>query len=102
MLKFPNILTDRMVLQRQRYVQLWGEGRGKVFAKIAGVESCAWSYDGKWNLVLPPLPVGGPYTLTVSDDDGTVTARGTRIGSTSAVKVSIFWENAILKRIVTS
>lgn len=80
MLKFPNIITDRMVLQRQRYVQLWGEGKGKVFAEIAGISSCAWSYDGKWKLVLPPLPVGGPYTLTVSDEDETVTFTDVLVG----------------------
>lgn len=80
MLKFPNIITDRMVLQRERYVHLWGEGKGKVFAKIAGIESCAWSYDGAWQLVLPPLPVGGPYTLTVSDEEETVSFTDVLVG----------------------
>lgn len=80
MLKLPAIYSNRMVLQRERYVQLCGEGKGKVFAEIAGVSSCAWSYDGKWTMPLPPLPVGGPYTLTLRDDDSTVTFTDVLVG----------------------
>lgn len=61
--------TDHAVLQRERPVPVWGTAEagetvtvtcGSISAKaVAGA-------DGRWKAALAPLPVGGPYELTVT------------------------------------
>jgi sialate O-acetylesterase len=63
------MFTDNMVLQRGQSDPVWGwtlPGRS-VTVRVAGKSATAVArVDGKWIANLPPLPVGGPYTLTVS------------------------------------
>lgn len=63
------MFTDNMVLQRQRPVIVWGwTTPGKtVKVSIDGkTGSAVANAQGKWVAKLPALPVGGPYTLTVT------------------------------------
>ena len=66
--RLPAVLSDRMVLQSDRPIHVWGWAepgepvetrfRGKSAAGAAGA-------DGRWSLYLPPEPAGGPDTLEV-------------------------------------
>ena len=63
------LFTDNMVLQRGRPVLVWGwaEAGKTVTVGIAGKSANAvCDAQGKWTAKLPALPVGGPYTMTVS------------------------------------
>ena len=61
--------TDHAVLQRGQPVPVWGtEDAGKtVTVSIQGLKATAVATaNGKWKAVLPALPVGGPYELTIA------------------------------------
>jgi len=65
------LFTENMVLQRGVSDPVWGwttPGR-VVTVRVAGKGAKAVAgADGGWTARLPPLPVGGPYTLTVSTE----------------------------------
>lgn len=56
---------DSMVLAVGKPVNVYGEGTGRVVVRIAGNRTVCLSAGGKWNAVLPVMPAGGPYRMTV-------------------------------------
>lgn len=61
--------TDHAVLQRERPVPVWGTANaGETVTVTCGTISAkaVAGTDGKWKAELSPLPVGGPYEVTVS------------------------------------
>lgn len=67
----PSLLSDGMVVQRNRPVKLWGTGDPgeKVTAKHSALKkthTAKVGEDGTWQLSLDSLPAGGPYTITVN------------------------------------
>lgn len=63
------VFTDNMVLQRDQEDAVWGwaDPGAKVTVSLAGQTADAVAgADGKWKLLLPALPAGGPHTMTVS------------------------------------
>lgn len=74
----PALFGDGAVLQRDTPLPVWGKAApGEVVtATMNGAkQSTIAGADGKWRVTLPPLPVGGPYTLTVSGNN-TLTRTG--------------------------
>ncbi len=74
-LRMPMTYTDRMVLQRDRPLQIKGmaNANAKVKVSIAGQKKTAQAgSDGHWQVTLNPLATGGPYTLTVTDGKNTL------------------------------
>ncbi len=68
--KLPAIFGDHMVLQRDQKDKVWGwaDPGEEVTVEVApGGQSKQAKADagGKWSVMLDPLPVGGPYTITV-------------------------------------
>ncbi|MDR6194080.1 sialate O-acetylesterase [Siphonobacter sp. SORGH_AS_0500] len=64
----PNSLfSDHLVLQRGVEVPIWGTATSdeSVTVTVAGQSVRTQSKDGKWMVKLKPLPVGGPYTMTI-------------------------------------
>ncbi len=64
----PNSLfSDHVVLQRGITVPIWGTATSdeSVTVTFAGQSIQTQAKDGKWMVKLKPLPVGGPYTLTI-------------------------------------
>jgi sialate O-acetylesterase len=66
--KLPNVFGDHMVLQQAQKNKVWGlaEKGEAVTVTIDQQSQMATADDaGKWAVNLDPLPVGGPYTLSV-------------------------------------
>ncbi len=64
----PNIFTEHMVLQQGQKNRVWGTAAAGEEIKVSIGEqsqSTKAAADGKWQITLDPLPVGGPYTFTV-------------------------------------
>ncbi len=66
--KLPNIFGSHMVLQQGQKNKVWGLGdAGETVTVTIDQQShrATAGADGKWQLMLDPLPVGGPYAMTV-------------------------------------
>jgi sialate O-acetylesterase len=75
--------TDDMVLQREVPAPVWGwtTPGEKVTVTVAGKTATAKAdAQGKWMAKLPPLPVGGPYTLKATRGTETVTLNNILVG----------------------
>lgn len=82
-LRMPMTYTDRMVLQRDRPLQIKGtaDANAKVKVSIAGQKSTVRAdSNGHWQVTLAPLQAGGPYTLTVTDGKSTLSYRDVLAG----------------------
>lgn len=65
------VFSDHMVLQQQRPLPVWGQAdpgtRVQCRLDPAGQQAEAvCGADGHWQLTLPPLPAGGPCTMTLT------------------------------------
>lgn len=78
-MKLADIFTDHMVLQRDCPIALFGEGHGHGTATLNGSVS-AFDADGKFLTYLPAMPAGGPYDLTVTIGDESVTFTDILVG----------------------
>jgi sialate O-acetylesterase len=66
--RLPAIFGDHMVLQQGQKDRIWGSAdpNEEVTVTIAGqTQKTKAGSDGKWTIMLEPMPVGGPHTLTV-------------------------------------
>ena len=79
-MKLSVLFSDHMVLQRNKPINLWGEGEGKVCVELDGKKYYTVCHTGKWSLVIPPMPAGGPYKLIISDRLSSVTLRDVMVG----------------------
>lgn len=73
--KLPNIFGDHMVLQRLQTNPVWGtaEPGEAIIVKIHGQHHTTTADEhGDWQVMLNPLPTGGPYELSV-EGNNTVT-----------------------------
>jgi sialate O-acetylesterase len=66
--RVPAVFSDGMVLQRDKPINVWGaadpgELIGVKIADHAAVTTA--DKKGRWSVILKPLPLGGPYELTV-------------------------------------
>src|ERR1700678_478478 len=72
----PNSLfSDNAVLQRNQPLSVWGTAKTgeKVSVEFAGQIVSSVAKDGKWLIRLKPLQPGGPFTLTITSDDSSLT-----------------------------
>ncbi len=78
----PHILSDHMVLQRDRPIHLWGwaDPGEKVTATLHGTSASTEADSiGHWSIYLPPEQAGGPYTVTIAGTN-TITLTDVMIG----------------------
>lgn len=82
MMKFAPIFTDHTVLQREKPLHLWGTGSPDttVTVSLGSLSGTARVQDGKWEVTLPPLPAGGPYTMTLTDGEEMLTLEDIMLG----------------------
>jgi sialate O-acetylesterase len=67
--KLPVLISDHMVLQRDKDLNIWGWASAgeKVTVKFNGKSySGVTDAAGKWTVVLPKMKAGGPYTMDIS------------------------------------
>jgi len=76
------IFQDRMVLQRDKNVSLWGTGpEGRtVSALIQGKETRTTVCEGVWRAVLPPLDTSESETLEISCGEKTILLKDVAVG----------------------
>lgn len=82
-LKLAPIFGDRMVLQRHQPIRLWGTaGKGKkIHASLNGREAATQvNGTGRWEILLPPMKAGGPYTLTLQSESQRVVLTDILVG----------------------
>ncbi|HUR09734.1 MAG TPA: sialate O-acetylesterase [Flavitalea sp.] len=68
-ISLPKLFGDHMVIQRNKPVHIWGWGAPgeKVSAKLGyASEKTRVGKGGKWEIFLPAMPAGGPYTLVLT------------------------------------
>ncbi|WP_051318254.1 sialate O-acetylesterase [Cohnella thermotolerans] len=75
-LKVDPIFSDRMVLQRNVKVPVWGTGTDgeRIEVECRGIRAETVVSDGRWFATLPPMEAGGPFVLTVRSDSGAVSS----------------------------
>ncbi len=82
-LRLPAMVSDSMILQRDKPVNIWGwwKGAGQVTVTFKGKEYRAMAdAQQRWQLQLPATPAGGPYTLTIQAGKETKTIREILMG----------------------
>ena len=79
-MKLSDLFSDHMVFQRNKPINLWGEGEGKVCVQLGGNRYYTACDCGRWSAVIPPMPAGGPYELIISDRVSSVVLNDVMIG----------------------
>jgi sialate O-acetylesterase len=82
-LRLATLFSDHMVLQRERPITVWGwaEQNRQVTVVLQEQRLTATAdEDGRWQVVLEPMPAGGPYEMSISDGDEQVTFRDLLVG----------------------
>jgi sialate O-acetylesterase len=75
-LSLPQIFGNNMVVQRGRPIPVWGQASpgAEIVVRLGDHQASAKAEpDGRWQLALPPVAVGGPYTLTLTGDGNVLT-----------------------------
>lgn len=68
-IKLPAIFASRMVLQRDRPIPVWGFAKPgiRVSVEMNDEQQTTKADDrGRWEVKLPAMPAGGPYSLTIT------------------------------------
>ena len=68
--RLPRLIGDRMVLQRDAELKIWGwaDAGEKVTVKFRDVYyDTQADASGRWHVMLPPQPAGGPYLMEVNE-----------------------------------
>ena len=81
-LKLPALFSDHMVLQQKTACPVWGwaDDGTKVTVKINDKTAETIAQDGHWQVQLPALEAGGPYTLTVRTPECTIELKDVLVG----------------------
>ncbi|RMF40778.1 MAG: sialate O-acetylesterase [Planctomycetota bacterium] len=81
--RVPNIFSDHMVLQRDQPNKVWGKADAGESVTVSigdAVKQTTADADGNWSVMLDPLAVGQPRTLTVSCDHNKVVIKDVLVG----------------------
>jgi len=76
------LFSSEAVLQRGIPIPVWGtadEGE-QVTVTLAGETAQSTAKNGSWQVTLPPLPAGGPYTMTIAGPANTLTLTDVYVG----------------------
>lgn len=67
--RLPRIIRDSMVLQRDTKLNIWGwaSPREKITVRFHNKKfKTTATAEGKWQIQLPPMKAGGPYTMEIA------------------------------------
>jgi sialate O-acetylesterase len=83
-LSVPSIFSDNMVIQQNKSVAIWGKATPGTEITISGSwEKSATATagdDSTWQTELSTIEAGGPYELSVSSSDTTITIKNVMLG----------------------
>ncbi len=71
---------NHAILQAGKIIRISGEGEGKICVKIADRQVETIAKEGKWEAELLPMEYGGPYEITVTDGQETITLSDVYLG----------------------
>ena len=74
-IRLPRLVSDGMVLQRDTRTRIWGwasPGQRITVRLDKDTRGTRTGADGKWSVMLPPRPAGGPYTMEIGSDNNPV------------------------------
>ncbi len=76
------IFSDHMVLQREKPVAVWGDGKDgtRVTVTLGGHSASGTVSGGKWRVTLPPMPAADGLTMTVQSGAVVITFSDIAIG----------------------
>ncbi len=80
--KLPALISDNMVLQQRMPVRIWGSATPgeEVTVTLGQTQVKAFALeDGRFDVFLPPLSAGGPYTMTIAGSN-TITIQNVLVG----------------------
>lgn len=79
-MRLASVFSDRMVLQRNKEICIFGEGDGDGFVDFRDTRVPFSCENGRFLVSLPPSAAGGPYTLTVTVGEESVTLSDILVG----------------------
>lgn len=82
-LRVASIISDGMVLQRNKPVKIWGWARpdARIRVRIGDTDmETVTAPSGRWQATLFEMPAGGPHTLRISGDGGNITVKDVLFG----------------------
>ncbi|MBC7912577.1 MAG: beta galactosidase jelly roll domain-containing protein, partial [Pyrinomonadaceae bacterium] len=71
-IKLPNLVSDHMVLQRDKPITIWGYANPKEEIKIEFLKlkiKTVSNGEGKWRVTIPAMKAGGPYIMTLKGEN---------------------------------
>ena len=76
------VFSDFMVLQREKPIAVWGDGRDgvRVTVTLGGHSASCIIRNGKWRVTLPPMPAADHLTMTVRSGAVCVRFREVAVG----------------------
>ncbi len=79
-----SIFGEHMVLQRDRPIPVWGTAKPGEIVTVSlstGTHAAGTTDDsGRWKVMLPAMPSGGPFIMKIENHDGAVVLRDVMIG----------------------
>ena len=82
-IKLPGYFTDNMMLQRDMPIKIWGWGNRYETVAVSIHDqkvNTRCKKDGTWEIILSPIPYGGPYSLTVQGKENSIKIENILIG----------------------
>lgn len=82
-IKLPGYFTDNMMLQRDMPIKIWGWGNWYETVTVSIHDqkvNTRCKKDGTWEIILSPIPYGGPYSLTVQGKENSIKIENILIG----------------------
>jgi sialate O-acetylesterase len=82
-LKLPKLISDKMVLQRDAKVKIWGfamPGEAVVLNFAGGRYAAVAGKTGKWEILLPEMKAGGPYVMEIKTHSESVIIKDVLVG----------------------
>ncbi|MBQ7776571.1 MAG: sialate O-acetylesterase [Lachnospiraceae bacterium] len=72
-IRCASVFSDHCVLQRNKEIRIWGVATDDtpITVTLNGCSAATTSHNNKWQVTLPPMEAGGPYTLELLSE-GTI------------------------------
>lgn len=74
------MFTDNMVLQANKPVRVFGQGRGVAKVRFCGKTYIVCTQGDTWEITLPAMPYGGPYDMEITLNGMTRTLKNVMLG----------------------